>query len=252
MDHSAYPPPALVRRVPVNRTGRDLIVGDVHGCVSKLLAALDAVGFSPAAGDRLFLLGDLVDRGPESLDAVALLSQPWCFAVMGNHEDFALAYRAGRCDVALYAANGGDWFVGLPAAERLPVLDALSALPAAIELETPSGLLGLVHADCPLQSWPEFVASLRAGGDFARVLRDMALWSRVRVDHALTTLVAGVRAVVVGHTPVERPVWLGNVLFLDTAAWFDGGSAPIEFAVFDAATLSPARPLPRSAATPAA
>jgi serine/threonine protein phosphatase 1 len=48
-----------------NTAGRDLIVGDIHGCFARLQVALDELGFDPER-DRLFSVGDLVDRGPDS------------------------------------------------------------------------------------------------------------------------------------------------------------------------------------------
>jgi serine/threonine protein phosphatase 1 len=54
-----------VQRFVLNATGRDFAVGDIHGCFSALEAALRHVGFSPDS-DRLFSVGDLVDRGSES------------------------------------------------------------------------------------------------------------------------------------------------------------------------------------------
>lgn len=65
----------LVARFDRNPLGRDLIVGDVHGCFTKLKASLDAVGFN-LERDRLFSVGDLVDRGPESDRALEWLAQP--------------------------------------------------------------------------------------------------------------------------------------------------------------------------------
>lgn len=240
----------LVRRFAANTQGRDLVVGDVHGCVSKLLAALDDVGFDPAAGDRLFLLGDLVDRGPESERVLELLQTPGVFSVMGNHEEMALAYAAGMVDAGFYAANGGAWFISKTEAERRPFIDAFLALPVAIELETAAGLLGLVHADCPDASWPSFTARLQgfAGRAEAAHVQAMALWARTRIDHRLQENVAGVRAVLVGHTPVERLITLGNVHFLDFGAWLDGGETWRGFAIVDAASLLSAhRPLPGAA-----
>lgn len=73
------------KRFEINTTGRDFAVGDVHGHFTKLQAALDAVGFN-AATDRLFSVGDLVDRGPESADVDTWLAKPWFFAVQGNHD----------------------------------------------------------------------------------------------------------------------------------------------------------------------
>ncbi|MEO7150408.1 MAG: metallophosphoesterase, partial [Burkholderiaceae bacterium] len=48
------------------------IVGDVQGCREPLSRLLDAVGFS-ASRDHVYLLGDLVNRGPDSLGTLRLL-----------------------------------------------------------------------------------------------------------------------------------------------------------------------------------
>ena len=50
-----------LRRMIANLRGRDLAVGDIHGHFQRLQQCLDAVGFDPAV-DRLFSVGDLVDR----------------------------------------------------------------------------------------------------------------------------------------------------------------------------------------------
>ncbi|WP_156803421.1 metallophosphoesterase [Frateuria aurantia] len=44
-------------------------MGEIHGCFSRLEAALALVGFD-AGRDRLFAVGDLVDRGPESAEVL--------------------------------------------------------------------------------------------------------------------------------------------------------------------------------------
>ena len=67
-------------KVPRNEQGRDFAVGDVHGCFTRLQDSLGRMGFD-ASRDRLFSVGDLVDRGPESEAALEWLAQPWFFAV---------------------------------------------------------------------------------------------------------------------------------------------------------------------------
>jgi len=53
-------------RFACNAVGRDFAVGDIHGCFSHLRRSLEAIGFD-ASVDRLFSVGDLIDRGPESI-----------------------------------------------------------------------------------------------------------------------------------------------------------------------------------------
>jgi serine/threonine protein phosphatase 1 len=49
------------------------------------------------------------------------------------------------------------------------------------------------------------------------------MWDRVRIESEDRSGVAGVVAVVVGHTPLERPVVLGNVYHIDTMGWRPNG-----------------------------
>lgn len=226
-------------RVARNTLGRDYLVGDVHGQFTKLQRALDAAGFDSAAGDRLFIAGDLVDRGPESEKVLSWLAQPWCYAVRGNHEDMAIRFAEGWGDAELYARNGGAWLISRMPCERGEFAAWLKDLPLAIELETAAGPVGIVHAGCPFAAWADVERALGSASGIARdALMDALLWSRERADGLLDGPVAGVRAVVVGHTPMRRVTSLDNHLFIDTGAWIPGRG---EFVLVDAETLEPVR-----------
>jgi bis(5'-nucleosyl)-tetraphosphatase (symmetrical) len=70
-------------------------IGDVHGCYRTLRKLLQAIRFD-AGRDRLWLVGDLVGRGPRALDVLRFLSDnPAATAVLGNHDLFLLACAAG-------------------------------------------------------------------------------------------------------------------------------------------------------------
>lgn len=84
-------PTPRVKAVPLNPYGKDYVVGDLHGCYSLLLKLLQHVHFRPSV-DRLFSVGDLIDRGPHSLECLALLKEPWFYPVMGNHEWMLLSH----------------------------------------------------------------------------------------------------------------------------------------------------------------
>lgn len=233
-----------ILRFEKNQVGRDLVVGDIHGHFSKLQLALDAVDFDPARGDRLFSVGDLVDRGPESAAVLEWLEKPWFHAVQGNHEDMAIRWGRPDCrmDVELYAGNGGIWNIANTPQERAEYSFALSCLPLAIEIETEGGLVGVIHAGCPLDSWDELRAVVMGSSLMTpagiKSLRQQCLWDRSRIEHGDSQPVAGVHAVVVGHTPVScAPYTLGNTIYIDSGAWaFEGA----EFCLLDAATLLPA------------
>ena len=86
---------SLVQRFAQNTWGRDFVVGDVHGCFDYLRAVLEHVQFDEVS-DRLFCVGDLVDRGPQSEEAIDWIAKPWFHAVRGNHEQMAIDVAAGR------------------------------------------------------------------------------------------------------------------------------------------------------------
>jgi len=208
-----------VQRVTANQHGRDFVVGDVHGCFSKLSAELDGLQFNPDI-DRLFSVGDMVDRGPESVDVTDWLDRPWFYAVRGNHEQFALDYLAGIIDADDLQECGGGWFLELNHARRAEIAARFNALPIAIEVDTPSGVVGIVHADCPFDSWDEMVAELCSDESFT--FASVCLFSRERITANDARGVRNIDRVFVGHTPVMAPMSLGNVHYIDTGAVFRG------------------------------
>lgn len=68
---------------------RTLMISDIHGCVETLQRLLEQMRYAPGQ-DTLLLLGDYVDRGPQSRETVdyvmALSRQPRCIALRGNHD----------------------------------------------------------------------------------------------------------------------------------------------------------------------
>lgn len=223
----------MFKHFGLNMSGRDIAVGDIHGCFSRLQAELDRIAFD-SAKDRLFSVGDLVDRGPENEAVLAWLEKPWFHAVMGNHDDMAMRWPLGNMQGEIYRRNGGGWNMDQPRESQERIASAMAQLPVAIEVETELGIVGIVHADCPYVSWQAFVDALEGkhGKREADHVYDMAMWSRGRITDKNVSGVPDVRAVVVGHTPLTEAIALGNVLHIDTGAVFGR-----DFTLLNLATL---------------
>lgn len=71
-------------------------IGDLQGCHQHFLELLDLIGFNPTR-DRLWLVGDIVNRGPDSLSLLRTLMElgDAVTMVLGNHDLHLLAIAAG-------------------------------------------------------------------------------------------------------------------------------------------------------------
>ncbi len=211
--HNSAP---AVQRFQRNAVGQDWVVGDIHGCFTTLDCALESVDFDPRT-DRLFSVGDLTDRGPESTRALHYLMQPWFHAIRGNHEQFLLEAQDNFDTELLWLANGGGWYFEQPDSVREAFLLADLELPLLIEVETECGLIGIAHADVPTDvPWTKIVESVEQGDERTE---NIILWSRRRVTECSAPPVQGVYRVYCGHTPIPGGVRIvGNVYFIDQGA----------------------------------
>ena len=121
------------------------VVGDIQGCYAEFAQLLDMIGFD-AARDRLWLVGDLVNRGPDSLSVLRRVKSLGSAAttVLGNHDLHLLIVAAG-----LRAAHRQDTLSAvLEAPDREELLDWLRRRPLVVQHDR----LLLVHAGL-LPSW---------------------------------------------------------------------------------------------------
>ncbi len=209
-----------LQRFAENCRGRDYVVGDLHGEFPRLQQALKKAAFDERR-DRLFCTGDLVDRGPCSGDALEWLARPWFHSVRGNHEDMLIQARGEPAELTWWLeCNGGGWWLEVDEVKRKQFIAAFEKLPLALEIATPQGAVGMVHADVPpWLDWPALVAALEEGDpDVQRFV----LWERRRLSFLDRQPVAGVVKVYCGHTPLAAPRMLGNVHFIDTGICYGG------------------------------
>lgn len=178
------------------------------------------IRFDPGQ-DRLFSVGDLVDRGPASPRALTYLDKPWFYAIRGNHEDMLIRHCEAPDNQRLYRQwmrNGAGWWEDTASATQRELYRQLSRLPVAMEVDTNRGLIGIVHADLPPEyDWPAFTSALKRGDEQAHTT---ALWSRQRARvWRIAGDVSGAADIYCGHTLVDKPRSAGNVHFIDTGAY---------------------------------
>ncbi|MCG8504996.1 MAG: metallophosphoesterase [Sphingomonadales bacterium] len=212
------------RSFSANDKGRDFVCGDLHGMFDALTVAMHRVGFDTER-DRMFSVGDIVDRGPDSARCLELVNEPWFHAVRGNHEELMIDVWHGK-DPLNWWLNGGRWAYELPAEHMSRLARMAARLPYALTVElADGGRVGVCHAEPAVDDWAEIET---ACGE--EETRTQMVWGRswLRGDGART--VANVDLTVHGHTPVDEPTRLANALFIDTGCVYGGELTVIELA----------------------
>lgn len=150
--------------------GRRIFVGDIQGCRVELERLLERVDFDSAA-DRLEPVGDLVNRGPDSLGTLRILRSLDAGGVLGNHDVHLLRAAAGT-----RPPKGRDTFEDvLEAPDRDALIDWLAARPFFRNL----GDVWLVHAGLD-PTWTDPAEELADCGPLAE---DDACDFAIRVRH---------------------------------------------------------------------
>lgn len=204
-----------------NETGKDFAVGDIHGEFDKFFSALGNIDFEPDRGDRMFAVGDLIDRGPDSERCLRLVNEPWFFSCAGNHEIMMQETIVENLNPDWWYSNGGSWAAYKDANVISEMLAIIRGLPLSMTVETEGGSVGICHANMQEEDW----AAVLDPDD--RITQDI-LWGRRRISYGDKTPVKGVDKVFLGHTPVKEPVVLGNCHYIDTGACFGGELTIVE------------------------
>jgi serine/threonine protein phosphatase 1 len=207
-----------------NPAGIDWICGDVHGHLSVLQGQLKQAGFRYGR-DRLFLLGDLADRGPDSEATLNwALSTEGVFSVLGNHELMFLARSQHAAYREKHRLIGGAWADELSfSTYRRLAEDCAREFPLSMTFPCGQHTVGLVHAQSPVDDW--------------RHLQDAAYSEKLAIDctwpwdraQGPEHVIACVSAVISGHIGSAEVVTRGNQVWIDTfEATGEFTLAPIE------------------------
>ena len=143
-------------------------VGDLHGCLKPLKCLLEEVDFNPSR-DVLWSVGDLINRGPDSLETLRFINSldNACIALLGNHDLHLLA--ASRDATLLRKSD--TLLPILKASDRDTLLSGLCQLPLA-HYDSRLDCL-MTHAGVP-PIWSD-KQTLQRAAEVEAVLRDEAL-----------------------------------------------------------------------------
>lgn len=204
--------------------GRLFVVGDLHGCYDQLMQKLEQVKFD-FQSDVLIAVGDLVDRGADSLKCLNLLDEPWFKAILGNHEEMCLLSHVEPSMANLHAQHGGKWFYQLSIEQQKQIIERLQRVPLLLEVHYQNKKYGFVHADIDVNDWEKFKVAIQSKS------RESALWGRGRIKNRRFlkySTVSGIDQIFLGHTVVDCVTRKDNCYYLDTGACFGGELTIVE------------------------
>jgi protein phosphatase len=265
---------AIVKRVPLwpdrrNEAGPFDIIGDVHGCRAELEALLAQLGYqrdekniySHPESRRAIFLGDLVDRGPDSVGvlqlALDMVEAGRAFWVPGNHDDKFYRYLKGNpVKISHGLADTIQQLEALGEAERQALSERYLQRYRRIvdHLVLDGGKLVVAHAGMKKEMQG------RTGGR----VRNFALYGEttgetdefglpVRLNWAADY--QGKALVVYGHTPTPDAEFIGNTINIDQGCVFGGKLSALRYPAREVVSVpalqtyyQPARPfLPETA-----
>ena len=208
------------------------IIGDIHGCFDELIELLEKLGYNvndpqrviPPLGRKAIFLGDLVDRGPKSVEVLNLVMQMVshgnALCVPGNHDEKLLRKLRGK---NVKVSHGLQ-----------ETLDQLATQPpefSALVEKFIDGVVGHYVLDGGNLVVAHAGMKERYIGRASRRVREFALYGEttgesdefglpVRTNWAAEY--RGQRHVIYGHTPVPQADWLNRTINIDTGCVFGG------------------------------
>jgi protein phosphatase len=252
------------------------IIGDIHGCFDELMELVGTLGYTVQdtsddgvryavthpAGRKIVLLGDLVDRGPNTPGVMRLVMSivrsGTGLCVAGNHDvKLARALKGRNVQVTHGLAESLEQFKNESEDFRREVTDFMENLRSHYVLDEER--LVVAHAGMKEEMQ----------GRASRAVREFALFGETTgetdefglpVRYPWAQEYRGRSMVVYGHTPVPVPEWVNHTINVDTGCVFGGALTALRYPERELVSVparrtyyEPARPfLPEGTAAPAA
>lgn len=242
---------SLVQYYDKNETGNDYVVGDLHCQFDQLDKQLFEINFDKAK-DRLFAVGDLIDRANIKEDGyrvLEFLNQSWFFSTLGNHEEliltllslpkswFETVYRSAMQNGAQWLTKNDEKLAKVlyqkfnderrnrqndltfkQLMNEFPLIKKIyfefSKLPYLIKI----GNNAIIHAEVPLfiTDFDDLIAKIEA--KHIETLISL-LWGRERIENDINQEVTGIDKIYCGHSIVQEADNYANHRMIDIGAY---------------------------------
>ena len=238
---------ARVERLPLppdrrHEAGPFDIIGDVHGCLGELEHLLERLGYDERGrhpvGRRLIFLGDLIDRGPESVGVLRrvlpMMAEGRALLVPGNHDVKFVRWLRGH-DVQIVAGletTLAEW-AALDEGERRSlgreVCARVGRSPTYLWLD--GGSLLVSHAGLEEALHGRIGRKVDAFCLFGKVTGKLIGGLPERLDWG--AVYRGQPAVVYGHLPVREALWRNRTADIDLGCVFGGELCAVRWPEMD-------------------
>jgi protein phosphatase len=219
-------------------------IGDIHGCRAELETLLTELGYVISRDDQgrpidaahpegrtIILLGDLVDRGPDTAGvlrlAMGMVAAGHALVVPGNHENKLLRAMRGRnVQVTHGLAESLEQLAAEPEEFRSAVEEFIDGLVSHYVLD--EGRLVVSHAGLKESYQGRASGRVRTFALYGDTTGETDEYG-LPVRYAWANEYRGRAMVLYGHTPVPHLEWINNTLCLDTGCVFGGRLSALRY-----------------------
>ena len=218
------------------------IIGDVHGCFDELVELLGQLGYSVVSneggysvssthGRKLVFVGDLVDRGPGTVQVLRLVSglvqSGQAFCVPGNHDMKLVRALRGRDVKRTHGlAETMEQLSHEPESFSIEVAKFLDGLVSHLVFD--DGKLVVAHAGLKESMHGRGSGSVREFALYGETTGETDEFG-LPVRYNWAADYRGKALVVYGHTPVPEPLFLNNTVNIDTGCVFGGSLTALRY-----------------------
>ncbi len=199
------------------------VCSDIHGMYNEFKKMLDLISFSE--NDTLYIIGDAIDRGPESIKTIThIMNTENMFLILGNHESAMLDYYRGKWVYDSWADHewftfGGETtrkeFIQLDKEAKNNILDYIESLPDHIIIDD----FVLVHGGFYINDKEDTLENALYHSN-----TEEKIWNREFFEY--DQKVIGYTTIL-GHTPTtcfneENIIHKNNKILIDCGCYFGG------------------------------